>query len=366
MQPNMQQSGSFATRNVVFVVLLIVSLVLAGVYSQEGESGPLHAAQSGVMGVTGQAAGVGAGVGAATGGAAKAASDVTANPSTLSALREQNEELRELLADTEEYRQEINRLRDLLDMKQVSGVTGPVARIIGRSTNAWDQSITIDLGTADGVTSGMTVMGSNGVVGQVSRASEHSSSVRLLSDPNSGAAVMVQSSRANGVVRGSLSGLLYLEDVDEDKLPEVGDVIVTSGLGGSYERGLIVGSVVSLGDSSSTSSIVVNPNDNAEMLEEVVVVFKAPQTINSASSSSSSASAQTQDQAQAQDQTQDQADGTTQDEVTTEDVSVSLTDDQSGVDQSYVDQSYTDQTYTEETYVDQGEGASEDQTYVEG
>lgn len=275
----MQQSnGPSMARRVLFVVLIIAALAMMVLYANEGDEGPLHSAQSSVMGATGRIGGFGAGIGVAAESAGTAAANATADPTTLEGLRQQNEELRQLLADADEYRQEVDRLRGLLDMKQVSAVSGPVAHVIGRSTSAWDQSITIDLGSADGVVSGMTVMGSTGVIGQVSRAAENASTVRLLTDPNSGAAVMVQSSRANGVVRGSLNGLLYLEDVDEDQMPVVGDVILTSGLGGSYERGLIVGAVVSVGDSTSNavSTIVVNPNDSAEMLEEVIVVFKAP------------------------------------------------------------------------------------------
>ena len=69
-----------------------------------------------------------------------------------------------------------------------------------------------------------------------------------------------------------------MEDLEEDVIPEVGDVIVTSGLGGSYERGLIVGAVTSVNKtaSNSTGAIIVSPNDSASLLEEVIVVFKAP------------------------------------------------------------------------------------------
>lgn len=290
----MQQSnGPSMARRVLFVVLIIAALAMLVVYANEGDEGPLHSSQSQVMSVTDRFASYGAGTGAAVESAGDVAANATADPDTLEGLRQQNEELRQLLADAEEYRQEVDRLRGLLDMKQVSAVTGPVAHVIGRSTSAWNQSITIDLGSEDGVVSGMTVMGSTGVIGQVSRAAAHTSTVRLLTDPNSGAAVMVQSSRANGIVRGSLNGLLYLEDVDEDQLPVVGDVILTSGLGGSYERGLIVGAVVSVGDSTSNavSTIIVNPNDSAEMLEEVIVVFKAPK-VNVPAASSDSADSQ--------------------------------------------------------------------------
>ncbi len=278
MPLNMKQSGSLLPRNVVLVVLLILSLALATLYAREGESGPIHSVQNVFTGGSTAVGSAGARLGSATDTAGDSLANLTANDGTLTALREQNEQLREMLASAEEYRQEAERLRALLDMKQVSGVTGPVAHIIGRSANAWDQSITIDLGTADGVESGMTVMGATGVIGQVSHADTNTSTVRLLTDPNSGAAVMIQSSRENGIVRGSINGLLYLEDLDEDVIPEVGDVVVTSGLGGSYERGLIVGAVVSVNKTASnpTGTIIVSPNDSASLLEEVIVVFKAP------------------------------------------------------------------------------------------
>ena len=278
MPMNMQQTGSKATRRILLIVVIVASIVLLTVYAREGGGGPLHSIQNGVMNVSGRAGGATAVVRGGVEALGGAATDATASPTTLNALREQNEQLRQMVANAEEYRQEADRLRGLLDMKQVSGVTGPVARIIGRSTNAWDQSITLDLGASSGVKPGMTIMGATGVIGQVSRTTDDTSTVRLLTDPNSGAAVMIQSSRDDGIVRGSTSGILMLEDLGEDVIPQVGDVILTSGLGGSYERGLIVGSVVSVNKTASnpTGSILVAPNDTASVLEEVIVVFNAP------------------------------------------------------------------------------------------
>lgn len=292
MPLNMQQNGSSIARNVLLVVLIVASLALATVYAREGQDGPLHTVQNTVMGVTGSVGSVGSGLGAAADASGSALADATANPTTLSGLRQQNEELRNLLASAEEYRQEADRLRGLLDMKEAAGVTGPVAHIIGRSGNAWDQTITIDIGASSGVSGGMTVMGATGVIGQVSHAFENTSTVRLLTDPNSGAAVIVQSSRANGIVRGSINGLMYLEDLDEEEIPKVGDIVVTSGLGGSYERGLLIGTIsnVNKSETDSTGDILVTPNGDASMLEEVIVVFTASQV--KADSSKSSASAE--------------------------------------------------------------------------
>lgn len=278
MPMNMQQTGSKTTRHILLVILIVVSVVLLTVYAREGDEGLLHGVQNAVMGVTGKATGATAVVNAGVESLGEAAQDATADPATLTGLREQNEQLRQLLSNAEEYRQEVDRLRGLLDMKQVSGVTGPVARIIGRSTNAWDQSVTIDLGSSSDVKAGMTVMGATGVIGQITRTTEDTATVRLLTDPNSGAAVMIQSTRDDGIVRGSTNGMLMLEDLGEDVIPQVGDVVVTSGLGGSYERGLIVGSVVSVNKTTNnpTGTILVNPNDDASVLEEVIVVFNAP------------------------------------------------------------------------------------------
>lgn len=278
MPLNLQHTTSRPTRRIILAVLLVIALVLAVVYGREGASGPLHSIQRSITSVTGSASGLTAGVGAALQDAGEGAADMTANPNSLTALREQNEQLRMMLSDADEYRQEAERLERLLDMKRVSGVQGPTARIIGRSTNPWDQSITIDIGSADGVREGMTVMGATGVIGQVSSASEHTSVVRLLTDPNSGAAVMIQSSREEGIVRGSLSGVLFLEGLDDDYIPQVGDVVITSGLGGSYQKGYIVGAVVSVNKTlnNPTGTVAVNPNDQASLLEEVIVVFSAP------------------------------------------------------------------------------------------
>lgn len=271
-----------APAQALLAILLLVSLVCCAVYSREGEDGPLHAIQSGVQSITSPFKIMGAGIGAAGSSIGTAVDDVTADEASLTQLREQNAELRELVAQTEEYRQEVERLSELLDVKDDYEIEGVTGRVIGRSTDAWNQTITINVGTDDGVESGMTVMGASGVVGQVVSTSGSSCVVRLLTDPQSGAAALIQSSRAEGIVRGSLDRLLYLENVDADVTVSVGDVVLTSGLGGSYTRGLMIGTVVRVDGSTGDSArrIVVSPNDTAGALEEVIVVFSADDRVS--------------------------------------------------------------------------------------
>jgi rod shape-determining protein MreC len=120
-------------------------------------------------------------------------------------------------------------------------------------------------------------MGSSGVIGQVVSVAPSTCQVRLLTDPQSGCAALIQSTRAEGIVRGSLDGLLYLENIGADVNIQVGDVVLTSGLGGSYTRGLIIGTVVRVEGSAgnNTRKIVVMPNDTVTLLEEGLVVFSA-------------------------------------------------------------------------------------------
>lgn len=259
---------------ILLIVLLAASVVLVTVYSREGEGGPLHSVQNAVSGIAAPLKFAGAGVSSGVDSAGDALSDATAGEGTLSALRENNAELRELVVQAEEYRQEVQRLQGLLDMEDRYDIDGAVGRVIGRSATAWNQTITIDVGRSDGVEAGMTVMGATGVIGQVASVSDASSEVRLLTDSQSGAAAMVQSSRDEGIVRGSLEGLLYLEDLDEDAEVAVGDAVITSGMGGSYVSGLMIGTVVRVeaGQGGSPSTVVVSPNDDANALEEVVVV----------------------------------------------------------------------------------------------
>ena len=274
MALNFQQSGSASAKRVLLVVLLVISLALATLYAREGEDGPLHAVQGAVAVAVGPFKFVGAAAGAGASSVGEGVENLTADESTLSGLRESNEELRRRLAEADEYKQEAERLEGLLDLKQSYDIDGVAARVVGKSVEAYNQTVTLDVGRDDGVESGMTVMGATGVVGQVKSTDARTCEVRLLTDQNSGAAAIIQSNRGEGIVRGSLEGLLYLENVDEANWPVVGDVIVTSGLGGSYVRGLIIGTVVRVDAAAgnATGRIVVKPNDTAESLSEVLVV----------------------------------------------------------------------------------------------
>lgn len=258
----------------LLVVLLVLSLALITGYAREGSTGPLHNVQGTVSSVFTPAKVLSGMLSGAEQSTSDMVSNAQANEATLTALRTTNEELRQRVAQMEEYYQEAQRLQELLGVKDQYAMEGVTCRVISRSTDSWNQVLTIDGGTDDGVRAGLPVIGGSGLVGQVISASATKADVRLLQDRQTGVAAMIQSSRAEGILVGSLDGLLYLEDVSSDVSVSTGDVVITSGLGGGYYRGIMIGTVVKVDGSQGDENrkIIVEPNASASPLEEVMVV----------------------------------------------------------------------------------------------
>lgn len=277
MALNFQQQGPASSGRLSLVIALVVSLVCVGLYQAEGSAGPLHSLQSAFAGIATPLQRASAPLTEAVDDAGAAAAEGGVSEETYATLRQQNEQLVQQLSAAEEQRLENERLRGLLNLRDTYEITGVSGRVIGRTIDAWNQTVTLDVGSNSGVETGLTVLGPTGVVGQVVSVSGGSCRVRLLTDPQSGAAAMVQSSRAEGIVRGSMDGLLYLENIGADVSIQVGDVVLTSGLGGSYTRGLIIGTVARVEGSagSDTRKIIVAPNDTVSLMEEALVVFSA-------------------------------------------------------------------------------------------
>lgn len=270
------------------IVLLIASAILSSLYSREASNGPVHSVQSAVGMLASPLQFVGVGVAYAEDAAADAVQNLTASDASYTELRNENAQLKAQVAELEEYRSEAQRLQGLLDLSDQYGFSGVTGRVIGKSSDAWSREVTLNVGSASGVECGLPVTGGSGLVGQVIEVSPLTCRVRLLADPQSGVSVFVQSSRAEGVVRGSIAGLLYLENIDATAQVSVGDVVVTSGLGGSYFRGVSLGTVVNVINAAGTSdrTIVVEPFSSADPLEELTVVL----SMDSSSESSESAS----------------------------------------------------------------------------
>ena len=258
----------------LLVALVLLSILLLTLYFREGDSGVLHDARSVALAVSAPIARVGTAITSPVAAAGDYIAGLGTSRERLEALEAQNEELRARLAELEEARQENERLRALVDFAEERSLITLGARVIGRPVSAWEGTITIDRGSTDGVEAGMPVIAAQGLVGQVATVSPRAATVRLITDQQSGVAAMVQSSRVLGVVRGSIAGALSLDFVDRGQLPQNGDVVITSGLGGVYPKGIVIGDVTSVEDRRGElyPRIAVTSRVPINRIEEVLVL----------------------------------------------------------------------------------------------
>ena len=189
------------------------------------------------------------------------------------------EELRRLQMENGALResvQAVRRLRRLLLFKEQVPMAMIPAEVIAYSPSAWLKTIVVNKGRRDGVKKGMPVVTWEGVVGQVVRTSLASSIVLLIIDRNSSVDVLVQKSRTRGILEGEGGPRCKLRYVPRTDEIEAGDLIVTSGLGGIFPKGLFMGTVVSVQkrEYGLFQEVEVNPRADFSRLEEVIVLLE--------------------------------------------------------------------------------------------
>lgn len=195
-------------------------------------------------------------------------------------LRAELERLTALETEYWDLRNENERMKSLLDFKQESPHRLVAAQVIGRNADNWFSSITINRGSDVGVAKDMPVITTAGLVGRVIKVTPHTATVMLLLDPSSGAGGVVQRSGDAGIVIGQGTDktspiVINLFARDADVM--VGDTIITSGLGGTFPKGLLIGQVeqVSLHDYGLYRSATIKPAADFGRLQEVMVVIRA-------------------------------------------------------------------------------------------
>jgi rod shape-determining protein MreC len=196
----------------------------------------------------------------------------------LAELRRMRTSAGALATRVDELERENDELRALARAAEAIDGPRPIgARVVARNGDPIANLYTIDLGTADGVRRGDGVIDKDGVVGLVRDTGRMSSNVLLLSDSSSAIDVIVQRTRARGILRGQGSGDGYVASVNDfDKLRDVrtGDKVVTSGLGARFPSGLLVGTVtdVEAGDDSLYLRARIRPAARFDTVEHVAIL----------------------------------------------------------------------------------------------
>jgi rod shape-determining protein MreC len=200
-------------------------------------------------------------------------------------LRHENRVLRELnvtLADEvnrlREARLENLRLRQMLGLKGRGEFTILAANIIGKNLQLLRNTITLDVGTASGVSPAMPVITENGLVGKIVAVSKEYAVAQTLYNKDLRVSAKVQRSRVDGIVRWDGGTRLTLQDVAKTLDVQVGDVVITSEYSSFFPPGIRIG-VVSAAypvAGSLFQKVEIIPGVDLPRIEEVFVVTTVP------------------------------------------------------------------------------------------
>lgn len=175
--------------------------------------------------------------------------DFLTTPRDVTRLTQRNAELEAEIArlqtqiiELQQQNSELEVLSALLDFARTN--PGPEylsAAVIGRDPSPFLHYIIIDRGSDDGLHRGMPVVSSQGLVGRVAAVTAGAARVQLITDPASAVNVRVQPSGAEAMLTGSITGELTVESIPQEANVQIGDLVLTSGLGGNYPADILIG-----------------------------------------------------------------------------------------------------------------------------
>ena len=207
--------------------------------------------------------------------------DYLANVGDLGELRDEN---RQLQAENEALLNRVTELEDRAaraeELEAALGVTSSQteddllpATVIHRDASPFNSVVAIDRGSSDGIAEGMVVLSAQGtVVGKVTTVLDSRAFVRLLNDSESKVNGEVQETRVRGIVSGSADRQVSFELTQAEI--KVGDHIVTSGLGGNYPPGRLIGTVSEVEGTAQdlTRTVSIEPAVRLSTVETVLVL----------------------------------------------------------------------------------------------
>jgi rod shape-determining protein MreC len=196
-------------------------------------------------------------------------------------LRAETEHLRVLDLQREETEQENARLRRLLGLRERLPLAAVAGEVIGRESGGWVRALTVNRGRGSGVVQQTPVIVPAGLVGRIAQVRSGASVVQLLTDPASTVGALVQRTRTPGLVEGDAAGAIRFKFMARDgSQVAAGDLIVTSGFGNVFPKGLPIGRIVAVEDKGSALFHfgIVAPAVDFARVEEVLLLTGSPAT----------------------------------------------------------------------------------------
>jgi rod shape-determining protein MreC len=179
------------------------------------------------------------------------------------------------LVELKEASLENERLRGLLSFKKRIAPTSIPALVIGRGSSNWDSTLLINKGRRDGLEVNMPVISFKGIVGKTVEVGPSLTKVILITNPDFRIGAIVQRTREEGLIFGTANKrVCIMKYLPRESEVKVGDLVVSSGFGEIYPKGLLIGKVAGISEDASqlykNASIV--PAASLSRLEEVLVI----------------------------------------------------------------------------------------------
>ncbi len=190
------------------------------------------------------------------------------------ALLEENRKLLNSIANLKETEQENIRLKKLFHFEEKFNIQSVIARVIAKDVSTEFRSIRINRGENSGIKRNMAVVTDEGIVGRVLRTTPTTADVVTILDLLSAVDAIVERSRARGIVEGLTDDTCQLKYALRTDDIQPGDVLISSGLGGIFPKGVMVGTVskVNRKQFGISQEVEVHPSVDFSKLEEVLVV----------------------------------------------------------------------------------------------
>jgi len=190
------------------------------------------------------------------------------------ALQEENRKLLNTIANLRETQQENIRLRKLLNFEDKFKFQTTVARVIAKDVTNEFRSIRISKGENSGIKRNMAVVTEEGIVGRILRTTEKTADIVTILDPMSEVDVIDERSRARGIVEGLTEEICQLKYTVRTDDIQTNDILVSSGLGGIFPKGVVVGTVSKVNKKpfGISQDVEVQPSVDFTKLEEVLVI----------------------------------------------------------------------------------------------
>ncbi len=187
--------------------------------------------------------------------------------------------VKELQSDVNNLREaemKLWRLQRLMGFNVEKHIETVPAEVVGRESDIWSRVILLNRGRDDGIERGMAVITSQGLVGRVAQTTANKSRILLITDWRSSVDALIQRSRERGVVVGTSKQVCDMRYIPLNADVRIGDKVVSSGLGGVFPKGLMVGTVVKVTKHRSGlfQRATVIPVVDAADVEEALVVLR--------------------------------------------------------------------------------------------